>query len=299
MSSTPLDESHEPRSTELFLDTSIHCCWFKGLDITNRLSQVLSLFRWVGTSTYTKLEYGNVVLSQAEYFLRKLRELGSLSRVVSHVGNVLSKQHHSKKVWAFNLLTEHYGEDDAEVTERAELYLQTLMGIGTVFVEKKVDGPLQDGTACYFARRGVAEKRDGMLTWKTPDCKPGKRRCRIDEFFVDNRDLFSAIKQAIDALPEDRKTGQLKDFSNVIEQAMSDPKCLLAYRTGCRRLADAIIAVDGRKYLSMFSQNVNESEVLCKVLGQVFYYLPNEKSKGVRVYDFGKSDAVDPMGEAQ
>ncbi len=284
MSSGQLDDSHDPQSKEVFLDTSIHCCWLKGDDVTSRIRRVLSLFRWVGTSTYTKLEYGQVILNQAEYFLRKLKEFDSLDQLLFHIANALPPQQHSKKVWGFNLLTHHFGRNQAEVTERARLYLQTLMRMGTKFVEKKVDGPLEDGTACYWAKRGVTEKRDGTLTWKTPDCKPSKRRCEIDTFFNRNREVFARIKEGIDNLPAKRRTSQLTGFSEIISGALTNPQCLLSYRNGCRRLADAIIAVDGQGYGAMFSQNVQESEILCRILGQTFYYLPNESSKGVLVY---------------
>ena len=52
---------------------------------------------------------------------------------------------------------------------------------------------------------------------------------------------------------------------------------------GCRRLADAIIAVESSGYGCMFSQNVKESEVLTSLLGQVFYYLPPNPEKDVLV----------------
>ena len=58
---------------------------------------------------------------------------------------------------------------------------------------------------------------------------------------------------------------------------------LLDYRSGCKRLADAIIAVDSIGYKSFFSQNAKESEVLTKVLGQAFYYLPPNPEQGILV----------------
>jgi hypothetical protein len=78
-------------------------------------------------------------------------------------------------------------------------------------------------------------------------------------------------------------TGELRDFSEVIGRAIEDPRCLLDYQRGCKRLADAIIAVDSLNYRNMFTQNVLESRVLTDVLGQVLYYLPPNPEKGVLV----------------
>ena len=65
---------------------------------------------------------------------------------------------------------------------------------------------------------------------------------RLDEFFDANRETFLHIKAAIDGLPENETTPQLRGFAEVIGEALDDPAFLLAYSPGCRKLADAIIA---------------------------------------------------------
>jgi hypothetical protein len=100
---------------------------------------------------------------------------------------------------------------------------------------------------------------------------------------VDNRDVFAGIKQAIDRLEPEDRTKQLNEFSEVIGKALTDPAILLDYRTGCRRLADAIIAVDSIGYRSFFTQNVSESALLTNVLKQVLYYLPASPKDGVLI----------------
>lgn len=283
MSFEELTEDHRPTSTELFLDTSIHCSKLKGPLFLKRIDSVFRLFPWKSTSTYTKVEFGNVVLAQAEYYLRKLNEFGSLAKTKDFIGNVLPHDVHPLKVtWSFNLLNQ-YGEGDEECTERARLYLQRMIKLGVDFVEKLCDRPLADGTGCYWAGRGVQRRQDGRFVWQPPVCKRERKRCRLDDFFVDNRDVFARIKGAIDALPEGEKSNQLRAFSEVIGQALEDPGVLLDYRTGCKRLADAIIAVDSRSYRNLFSQNIKESELLTAIFEQTFYYLPANPIRGVMV----------------
>jgi len=279
-----LADDHVPITTEVFLDTSIHCSRLKGPLFVDRIARVLSLFRWRGTSTYAKVEFGNVILAQAQYYLRKLNELGSLRRLKDFIGNVLPHSLHSAKVvWSFNLLENHYGRDEKECSERARLSLRRLMKLGVGFVEHSCDAPLKDGTQCYWAIRGVQRKRNGELLWQSPVCSRQHKRCKIDDFFVENRETFIRIKAAIDALPDDQKSNQLESFSAVIAQALADPACLLDYKTGCKKLADAIIAVDSIGFKNMFSQNAAESTLLTKVLGQVFYYLPPNPERGIEI----------------
>ena len=283
MSFEKLSDGHVPPSAEVFLDTSIHCSKLKGSLFAERISWVLSHFDWKGTSTYTKVEFGNVVLSQAEYFLRKLDEFNSLEQTLDFIGNVLPHGFHGVKVtWSFNLLRA-YGTDDAECTERAKLSLRRLMKLGLGFVEHFCDGPLADGTNCYWAEKGVHKRNDGKLIWRTPKCKRDRKRCRIDEFFEDNKEIFERIKLAIDGLNETQLTSQLRGFSATIANALENPKVLLDYASGCKQLADATIAVDGMSYASMFSQNKAESDILTEVLKQTFYFLPPNPERGVLV----------------
>lgn len=278
-----LNDDHVPPSTELFLDTSIHCSKLKGPLFQDRINKVFRLFQWKSTSTYTKVEFGNVVLSTAEYFLRKIDEFRSLAATKDFLGNVLPHHHHQTKIkFSFNLL-EVMGADDGERTERARHSLRRLMKLGVAFVEQLCDRPLANGTDCYWAKRGVRKRQDGRLVWQTPKCSRDRKRCRLDGFFIENIDVFKRIKDAIDNAPESAKSDQLREFSEVIGLALEDPKMLLDYRSGCKRLADAIIAVDSLAFRSMFSQNIQESELITTVLGQAFYYLPANPERGVLV----------------
>ena len=74
---------------EVFLDTSIPIARLKGEDLKRRVDEILSRFRWKGIGAYSKLEYGNVVLSAAGYLLEKLRKLGSLEKLRYFIHNRL------------------------------------------------------------------------------------------------------------------------------------------------------------------------------------------------------------------
>ena len=178
----------------------------KGTLFNERIADVFRRFQWKSTSTYAKVEFGNVVLAQAEYFLRKIDEFQSLEKTQDFIGNVLPHRLHSAKVtWSFNLL-KVFGANDAECTERARHSLRRLMKLGVGFVEQLSDRPLVNGTDCYWARSGVQKRSDGRLEWQTPICKRSKKRCRLDEFFTERREVFKRIKDTIDAMSEEEKT---------------------------------------------------------------------------------------------
>lgn len=270
----------------LFLDTSIPVSQItKGEDFRRRIDYLLSQFKWLGTSSYSQLEYGNRVLDECEYLIRQFRTLGSFNEVQDWLINVLPPQQQRKRTITLNLLQRIYGNNDQESTERALRKLTRLMKLGTDFVRKcytsKGIDEVRDGTQCYWVSRSLVIK-GGQPRWIGASCKKGVKRCNIDKFFIDNTQTFLAISNAISQLATPSK--ELINFKTIIDLAKNDPSILLDYKN-CRSIADAIIAVDSNGYKSFFSQNIAESQILCQVMDQVFYYLPSNFKRGIEVYD--------------
>lgn len=270
----------------LFLDTSISVSQIiKGDDFRKRIDYLLSQFRWLGISSYSQLEYGNRVLDECEYLIDQLRKKRSFARTKDWITNGLPPQWRRKQIITLNLLNKIYGNNDQECMERALYELTDLMEMGTDFVQncytgKSVD-QVRDGTQCYWVSRSLVQKKDG-LHWVRPSCKKEIKRCNIDKFFQDNKGVFLSIVSAIDGL--NKPSQELIDFKNIIALAQNDPTVLLDYKN-CKKFADAIIAVDSNGYNNFFSQNIAESQTLCQVMEQIFYYLPPNFEKGIEVYN--------------
>jgi hypothetical protein len=111
------------------------------------------------------------------------------------------------------------------------------------------------------------------------------KACSLDVFFEQHREQFARIKAAIDSINGALRTQQLQDFSRVIGLALNDPTMLLNYRTGCKLLGDAIIAVDSLDFSNFATQNYKDSQVLTKALDQRCYYLPNAADQAVEFQD--------------
>jgi hypothetical protein len=281
MSFVKLNEDHQSASSEVFLDTSVHYCFLKG-PVKPRLNWLLRQFDWKGSSTYSRLEYGNNILSVAAWCLNKLNELGDVAAVIEHVNHVLNFQHVAKKTWAFTLL-DTLAESKEDRTRLARASLRRLLKLGSRAIDAHCDAPLEDGTECHWGTTGLKRLGSSAFVWNKPTCVSAKKACNLDGFFRKNRDLFLRIKAAIDGLDNAQRTPQLNDFSRVIGEANEDPTILLNYKTGCKLLADAIIAVDGKDYRNIVTQNYKESQILAKVLNQNCYNLPNNPEGGVEL----------------
>jgi len=271
---------------EVFLDTSIHIASMKGTREAAKVASTLRQFKWKGTSSYAKVEYGNNILSAVTYFRDKLKELGSFEALRSYVYNRLpgfNKHQIKYKNWFSNLLSKCHTPDDAEAMERAELVLDSMWLKGTDAVSDRCD-QVRDGTKCVWADQNSSTGN----RWIRPKrCNRGRARCNLPEFFVEQTARFHAIRDAIREISPERRTQELSNFADIIDAATGNPEILRDY-SECSRLADAIIAVDSDGFLSFFTQNIGESDVLCAVMGQVLLYLHQDPSDDVECRDYRK-----------
>ncbi|MBM4039266.1 MAG: hypothetical protein FJ290_12200 [Planctomycetes bacterium] len=269
---------------EVFLDTSIHLASMKGGDLSRRVHATLREFRWRGTASYAKVEYGNNVLSCVCYYRRMLRQFGSLERLRYHIANVLNPKlaaHQKHQVWFSNLLSKCIDpKSDGEATERASRELAHLWRLGTTVVDALCDH-VNDDIKCICADQRNASQ------WKVPDrrCERTRPGCRLPEFFQDNRELFSRMRDVIRGLAPNRQTVELDGLAAVVDAACSNPQALRDHAV-CRRFGDAIMAVQSHGYRSFFTQNERESDTLCKVLGQLLLYLHQCPEDEVEVRDY-------------
>jgi hypothetical protein len=293
MSFVELSETHVPTSSEAFLDTSIHCCLLKGTSRRQRLTRFLSLFSWKGSSSYSKVEYGNVILTTAQYLLRELRKRGNVAELEEHIHHDLPDYHHKYRTWSFSLI-KTLGTTESDRTRRTDAYLRRLLKQGTMIIDLQCDYPLADGTKCHWGKTGLKQRSDGEYVWKAPNCKRSKKACDIDNFFNEHRETFQDIKNEIDVLPKKLLTDELIQFSRIIGEALKDSSILLDYREGCRLIADVIIAVDSKGYSNFVTQNYKESQILTKLLGQRCYYVPNDPKHEIQMLDHGE---VPPKSE--
>ncbi len=272
------------KDKKLFSETSILACYYKDKYFKHRVKDILNDFNWKATSYYCLLEFGNVVLSPACYLLGLFNKGKLWGEVISHVNNCLLPAHKSKKIWTLNLIA-HLKGNEKEQTERAILYLKLLLRTSITNFIKLFDD-VTDEVSCYWIKENIKTLKPGKATWQSPKCTKDNPRCNIADFFTENKDHFISIKDDIDKLASKNITEQLKSFSELIELACAEPEILLDYKKGCRKFADALIAIESftKGYSSFFTQNIYESKVLCKTLEQDLIYLPNNLNKDVEYY---------------
>ena len=146
---------------------------------------------------------------------------------------------------------------------------------------------VHDSIKCICADQGHASQ------WMRPDrrCERSRPGCCLPEFFENRRDVFHRIREAISGLPPGRLTAELTRFAEIIDSALEDSH-ILKDHTVCREFGDAIIAAESAPYTSFFTQNVQESDVLCRALGQLLLYLHQDPQAEVELRDFREAPSL-------
>ena len=121
------------------------------------------------------------------------------------------------------------------------------------------------GTGCSRAEEFPSAGPEGLLNLAIRKCSRDDKRCRVDEFFRENITHSLEIADYIGRV--ESASDELHGIREEILGAIDDAARLLDGR-GCMRLADAMIAVDGREMDEFAANNDREWTTLAAALGK-------------------------------
>lgn len=123
-----------------------------------------------------------------------------------------------------------------------------------------------DGTGCVRANEQPKRRAGGFLDMSIPQCRVKNIKCTVHQFFEKNKELFIAIKFAIESLGKNASK-ELQKAKKIIENAEKKPENLCD-DSNCRKLGDILIAIDGFDMDYFAANNDKEWELLSQVLGK-------------------------------
>jgi len=261
-----------------FLDTTIHVSRQIGAaHVKQRIEQELPSYGRVGATTFSKVEFKNAVIRDVDFALRKLNEAGSLWSLLKELANLppQARSRINRILLILGNIEKFEGgagaTDDERLTDAVRTHLENAI-LGYWFtLEKHLSEmhEVKDGTGCLRAGQAPREISLGKFDLFLQPCKKSGAHCRMASFFLENRHLFVRIRQAVLSLPPaDRgdKT-ELGGFERVIEVCLRDPSELCS-SSNCKKLADAIIAVESEDYSEIYTSNYKDFAILCQALNR-------------------------------
>ena len=250
----------------LFLDTTAHFNrQSTRQEVREEIERLVSSVQITGTSTYSRLEFKRSFVQDLAYLHGKLREFGSLGAVFDHLSRLQPQQHRklSRVLVHLGKFYQHAPGGERETVEAILLAIEANALTVMEWFDEGVDY-VADGTGCVRSK-DVPRLIRGHLDVAVKNCRVEDVRCRIHRFFEENRLAFGRITAEIDSLQDVDRTEELVATRQIIRQALINPGMLCDDRV-CRRLGDALIAVDSKGFPSIASSNLREFRVLCAAL---------------------------------
>ncbi len=262
---------------ELFLDTSIQIARKDyDKDEVDTIDKLLSNYDSTCTSTYVKLEFKQSHIQDLIYLHRTLINEKSFSKTLHIAKGLNAHPGHKRKLSnILEALCSHFAaiksfssDDnfDIDLAEKLAFSLEIVLENIWDWFEKSVT-KISDCTECIRAKE-APKKRTYVFEARVKSCKSSKIRCKLNKYFKEKEKEFLQIRDYIKGLDDSKKKkiDELNNIVEAIEVGLKNPDDLCNTPV-CRKLGDALVAIEAIQSKEMFTKDVDQSEVICKSLG--------------------------------
>lgn len=262
-----------PQFQTVLVDTSLLVEQQKQEKYAAPVRECLACYQFRGASSYSKLEFKRAWVQKLGYIHRICRDphTHTMGDVLDWIERRLANHPKQKRrlQTCLQALAAFLDRGPARLSHRAqvvrlEAHCKRIILDGTRLLDDLVTAWFK-GTGCVRAEEPPTVQRDGSLNVTVSRCNANRTQCGIAKFFAANEGRFGAIADCVDGLSSpSQELGRIRDQ---IRQAQRDPQCLCSDEE-CKRLADALIAVDGFGMDAFAANNPSEWEAISSALGK-------------------------------
>ncbi len=263
-----------PSFSTVLVDTSLLIEQQKLEKYAGPVKQALAPYGFKGISSYSKLEFKRAWLQRLGYLHTQClkSDVKSLVDVQDKVNRLLASPHQRRRVQTcVDALLAFLRNDGrpSSISDHAQLgRLRSHCKLAVLSAAKAIS-EMATGefkrTGCVRAEELPKERSDGSLDVVIRQCKPTDIKCSIHTFFDENSSLFCRIAERIEA--DEDSSQELQTTAKHIRLA-GEKSVHLCDDKHCRKIADTIIAIDG-KDMDVFAANNDKDWVtLASVLNK-------------------------------
>ena len=270
---------------DIFLDTSIQIARLLRPTLKTPIQATLSNYQRKTSGTVALQEFKRRVLKEAAYLLTKLNQTGSYKATLEYVTSVLPQQQNRKRTICLLLL--HgilHNRSDDELTERARLYLRTLLIHGEKQFINLLDQVVPDSN-CHLAKLPIRELKRYQSYEIETRCSKTMGKCQIGQFLTERQELCNRLLNFLKGLPAERLTSELeraRDFlGKVLTQGFSRN---IHSEESCLRHGDLILALESHGCDVFYTMNYRESQAFADCLGQDLIVRPNNPDSDEKTF---------------
>jgi hypothetical protein len=270
------------KEAPVFLDTSIQIARLvHGPQTKAGIRQRLAQHERAFTGLVVRQEFKRRLLKEAEYLLRLLHRYKSFDEVHQHVIRLFGSWPGTvrKRTICLQTLAQVHGGNDAERTERLQLYLRSLLVTGLKQFDRKFGEVLKD-SACACAQVDIVEnqalRRYDLGPEHCSRTKPGD--CGIVKFLTTRQPNWKAIRARLNSIPDTEKSSEIKNAERFLDRLVKVPD-KARNDDPCLTIGDLVIALESVGISVFYTLNCNESQHLCRALDQTLIVRPIDPTK--------------------
>lgn len=261
---------------DIFLDTSIQIARLLRPALKKPIQASLSNYQRKGSGTVALQEFKRRVLKEAAYLLTKLNQTRSYNATIEYVTSVLPQKQERKRTICLLLLHKIlHDRSDEELTERARLYLRTLLMHGEKQFIDSLDEIVPQSN-CYLARIPVHEKKRYLSYEIETRCSKTKGKCNVAQFLIEKQDVCRLLAEFLNKLPIERVTRELESGRGFLDKmAANDSVENVPNEEPCLKYGDLLLALESQGCAIFYTMNYRESQAFADFLGQDLVIRPN------------------------
>lgn len=253
------------------LDTSIQMERCKSSPEASRVREYLKLFKVTTSSSYARIEFLRAWIQRLVFLHGVLTDVSNLGEAMKLLESRLKNQQHLRqyktRLQALFAVMETTKSSDLEsraalVRVRKNLQ-ERIIGWNYWWQHSITHG--YDGTKCARATIRPKVRSNGDIDAAIPQCRRTSIHCCIDQFVTRNKSHLDSIANAVKS--DSASSSGLKKIAETIQSCVNDPQMACDDRI-CRRLGDAIIAIDSGGQATLAANNDTEWILLASVLGR-------------------------------
>ena len=282
----------------VFVDTSIQVArLLREPEMKARIKTWLSQYKLKISSTVALQEFKRRVLRDLFYLLTKLNQTKSYRKALNYITSVLPSFYARKR--QICLLALHNimpGASDEELTERARLYLRTLLVTGEKRFRSDFDSILE-GINCYWAKTPVREIRR-YATYDFGDTKCSKSRglCQVGTSLGAKLATCRRLHRFLENLPAKRQTAELAKAQGFLRKVVNAANLEnIQEEEPCLAVGDLLIALESEGIPDFYTMNFKESQAFCDFLDQALAVRPNNPVRDEQIFTTSSKPWPDPL----
>lgn len=241
------------------IDTSIQIARFvHSPEVKSRIRETLTDFDLVLTTSVVKQEFIRRFILEARYLLKQFELRGSFQKVMRHVNDVLPPQQGRKRQICLQTLQVVLESEEPDLTDRAKIFLKTLVRDGVAEFESLVDAVISQ-PGCRLSYFPIKMKRTRLKHCSRVD------DCQIDALFRDNK-RAEEVAQYLATVPAESKSSEIQNAEEFLADVSRGTNA--SELNPCLSVGDLTIALESAAVSYFYTFNRRESQHLCPALGQ-------------------------------